>query len=342
MSPRLLGPHAWRGVVDAVVEERLVGLLGAAVDGGLAVSDEQAAEVAALRREAAVRAARLDTAVVAVHDALDVAGVDHRILKGQATARVLYPSPTWRDAGDVDLWVRPAALDATVAALTPLGFALRPAVLGSVPDAALLGRVTFDGPDGVEADVHVALRYWSAAVPNAAFDHSQAIVIGARTMQALDREGMAVHAAAHLVVGHRWSTVADLLRLLTPDLALRERFGDELSPATAAAVVAAVERCRRVVPVAPLADEAWLRAQAARPQARIAAGVQALPGLRAELWPLVHGDVTTSVRALRQLVLPSRALLAQRGMTLPGHYRRLAGRIAHLDQPGQPYPPPEA
>lgn len=336
-----LGPHVWRALVDTVIVDRLMGLLGASVDAGFPVTDEQAAEVTDLRREAAVLAARLEDTLLAVHDALVAAGVEHRVLKGLATGRVLYPSPAWRDSGDVDLWVRPTHAEAAARVIEGLGAAPRPAVLGpALPDATMMGRSTFDLRSGLEVDVHARLLYGWPEVPDSAFDHVVTVDVAGRSLAVLDVEGMAVHAAAHHAVGSRRSTEADLVRLLGPNLALRDRFGDELSPVTAAAVVDAFDDVRHWMPGLTLPDEGWLRHRARRPSARIGRRLQRLPPLRFYLGPLVRGDAPTTIRALRQVVLPDRELLDQRGMTLRRHYRRIAGRLAHLDQPGQPYAPP--
>lgn len=83
------------------------GLLGGAVEAGaLPVTDSQRAEV----RDAARGRARVDLCLehelLATVQVLEDAGVASRVLKGQAWAHTVYPDPSWRGVGDIDLLVR--------------------------------------------------------------------------------------------------------------------------------------------------------------------------------------------------------------------------------------------
>ncbi len=102
-----LGPEAWQDLQFAVGHQRIEGLLGAAVEAGAwPVTGGQLDDV----REATRARAKVDLCLehellVAVRT-LEDAGVTCRVLKGSAWAHSVYPDPSWRGFGDVDLLVR--------------------------------------------------------------------------------------------------------------------------------------------------------------------------------------------------------------------------------------------
>ena len=125
-SPRLpaapLDPAAWSGLLSDVGRERLEGLLGAAVAAGaLVVTDEQMHDVRLVAQGRAAETLRLERELLLTHGALERAGIAHRVLKGHAWAHTVYPDPSWRAFGDVDLLVRTHDWDRTVEVLESTG-----------------------------------------------------------------------------------------------------------------------------------------------------------------------------------------------------------------------------
>ncbi|HWG73750.1 MAG TPA: nucleotidyltransferase family protein [Acidimicrobiales bacterium] len=103
---RHLADEAWHGLLREVGQQRIEGLLGAAVmAGALPVSDEQREETRETVRGRAGVDLRLERELLATTRALGHAGVAHRVLKGPAMAHTAYPDPSWRGFGDVDLLV---------------------------------------------------------------------------------------------------------------------------------------------------------------------------------------------------------------------------------------------
>ena len=90
---------------------RLLGLLGAAIgEGEFPVTASQAASFEERLRGWLGHTLRVERMLLQAVDALDAAGLDHRVLKGVALAHTVYPDPAWRVFGDVDLLVPPDAL----------------------------------------------------------------------------------------------------------------------------------------------------------------------------------------------------------------------------------------
>ena len=125
-SPRLpdapLDPAAWSGLLSDVTRERIEGLLGAAVAAGaLVVTDEQLHDVRSVAQRRAALALGLERELLLTHEALEKAGIAHRVLKGHAWAHTVYPDPSWRAFGDVDLLVGTDDWDRAVEVLESTG-----------------------------------------------------------------------------------------------------------------------------------------------------------------------------------------------------------------------------
>ena len=93
-------------LVAECVAHRVLGLLGSAVGAGaLPVTDQQRADVETELVGWSVHGLKVEQALVRASDALSVAGVPVRVLKGPALSRTVYPEPEQRVFGDVDLLV---------------------------------------------------------------------------------------------------------------------------------------------------------------------------------------------------------------------------------------------
>ena len=99
-----LPSSAWSDLVAAVWRQRIEGLLAAAVaDGSLVVTTEQRDQVKEAARARASVDLRLERELLSTVSLLDREGVTYRVLKGPAWAHSVYPDPSWRGSGDVDL-----------------------------------------------------------------------------------------------------------------------------------------------------------------------------------------------------------------------------------------------
>ena len=96
----------------------------------------------------------LEDLLLSAVEALDRAGVPHRVMKGCAVAHLDYASPDQRIFGDLDLMVPPSGFDAAVDVLTAEGHA-RPFTAPRAGWERRFGKgASFQARDGREIDLH--------------------------------------------------------------------------------------------------------------------------------------------------------------------------------------------
>ena len=205
-------------LVELVARERLWGLAAQACDhGAIAVDQATKERLGAGHRASMVFALAVESVVIEVASALRHAGIERRLLKGAATARLLYPTPELRDTGDVDLLVRPRDFEAAIAALSTIGVVTRRwpapgnAHLTSGHERTLLH------PSGVEVDLHrrVQAMHRNSSLSEATlFANPLTVEIGGHHVDTLSLPALFIHAALHLATRDtRASTLADLVRM---------------------------------------------------------------------------------------------------------------------------------
>jgi len=201
---------------------RLIGLLAVAMEAGdFAVTDEQWAEfVPQVRMWQAVQLRHeqlLLRAATALHDA----GIDLRVLKGVALARLAYPRPEWRTFGDVDVLVPSHQFHRAAEVLStalPGGRAL-PEPFPGFDDR--YGREILVRSGELECDLHRTFisGYYGLVIPVAElFASSEAIVLAGRELPALSAVHRLLHSAIAAAVGDmqpRLSAARDLVQLLS-------------------------------------------------------------------------------------------------------------------------------
>lgn len=203
--PADVGPEEWEHGIKAMTLAGLTGLLTSAVqDGAVSLDDEQRAELAAANLQAQRAALRLEQRLILVSDLLTDRSIEHRILKGAATAHLDYPAPELRPFLDIDLLIPSAAFDGTVATLESLGGARRFAEPRARFAARFSKAVCVVSNDGIEIDLHRSLAegpFGLAMVPDELFESSEAFLLGGRRLQALGADERLIHASCHTVLG---------------------------------------------------------------------------------------------------------------------------------------------
>ena len=211
-----------RGLDDATFEllcasasrERLAGLLLDVVeDGALPASDPQADLAAAHAAEWYQRTRLLDAALLDAHDRLADAGIDHRVIKGPATAVLAYGDTLRRPYVDIDVAIQPSAFADALAVLTTdrwrrLEPDRRPGVVERLAQSVTLT----DG--SMELDLHRMLVHPPAGdrLPLApAFDlPARSFELDGVELPGLPIADAIVHSAAHTTFDHQLN--ATLLR----------------------------------------------------------------------------------------------------------------------------------
>lgn len=195
----------WSRFFGIVCEQRLTGLLVAAVDdGAFPTTVAQAEQAAAAQVESMHLALVLEQLLVRLVDGLDGADVDYRVLKGPAYARLVYPDPALRPFGDIDILVPGDQLDLAATVLKTTG-AWRPVPeLRPGFDRRFGKGATFRTAAGHEIDLHRTFIFGPFGMRMRAGDlfiSADPFVVGGRTMKTLTAEGRFVHACFHALLG---------------------------------------------------------------------------------------------------------------------------------------------
>lgn len=326
-----LDDDEWGQLLRLAESEHLTGVLLAGLNGQMAeLQDSRRENLIASHRRSMTVVLLLERAMMRAVDTLASGGIEVRVLKGSAVARLDYPNPSQRAFGDVDLMVRPEYFDAAVTALTAAGYERSGESISRLYDRRFGKGATMVAHDGTQVDLHrtfVMGRFGLTVDLDEAWAGPEPFVVAGTTLQALSAEGRLLHAAYHAVLGGwpprfvpyrdvaemvlygRWDDVrlrrmcrhwrADAV-LATAVREAWELLGLEDSTAlsTWAQQYAVRARDRRVIALHRSADSSY--------SARQLAALGALPWRHR--WSFA-----------RALVLPSRQFLRSRGTTLPAH-----------------------
>lgn len=158
----------------------------------------------ARHRDAMVWVLTIERALVEVTEVLERAGVRSVVLKGPALARCAYPDPSWRPFRDLDLLVRTPDWRLTCGLLQGLGFRRCLPEPRHGFDERFAKAATFEGPDGLQVDLHRTLAegpfgLWIDA--EALHERTIALALGDRAVQRLDDARLALHAFVHASLG---------------------------------------------------------------------------------------------------------------------------------------------
>ncbi|MST34077.1 hypothetical protein GHK86_15275, partial [Acidimicrobiaceae bacterium USS-CC1] len=196
-----LGPveaTAWTRLVQEATNQRLTGLLVAMVlDGSLDPTDAQEASLVEAHRNALARDLLVERTVLWAVGCLDASGVDHRVLKGTATAHLDYDDPGLRSFVDADLLVRADQWDRAVAALEEGGARRESREPRRGWDRQFAKCVTLTTPDRYEIDLHRTFVFgplgFTVRLPDL-WAGCEEFALGGRRVRALDREARWLHA----------------------------------------------------------------------------------------------------------------------------------------------------
>ncbi len=216
-----LGSPAWASLLRAVRDQRLIGYLASAVEAGdMVVTDEQRDEVFAQHLESCVRAVRLDRILLDLADQLLAGGIDLVVLKGTASAHLLYPDPAMRVFADNDLLFRTEQFDRALQILQGMGYVRPVAPPRPDFDRRFAKGATLKGPEGDEVDTHRNLVFGTFGFRidlDELFDSSVTFELGGRRLRALGPETRFLHACYHAALGDpdpRYSSIRDIAQML--------------------------------------------------------------------------------------------------------------------------------
>jgi hypothetical protein len=108
-EPLSVSAESCTSLLGFISRHRISGLAVAALQADwLQLPPEYERDLLARHREAMVGALAIERRLLTVADAFDDAGVQFLVLKGPAIAHSIYPDPSWREFGDLDLLVSTA------------------------------------------------------------------------------------------------------------------------------------------------------------------------------------------------------------------------------------------
>lgn len=324
---RTLDEATWTAVLAGARTHRITGLLHAATaDGALPATPAQAHAARLAHRAAQMHVMALESGLLAVVALLGGEGIDCRVLKGSAVARLDYPDPALRSFVDLDVLVRPTDIDRAAGALAAAGFARTLAEPRPGFDRRFDKGMTLISPSGFELDLHrtFVLGPWGVVMDLAElWDGGEEFTVARRTLRALSAPARFMHACYHAALGDwplRLGSLRDVAQMLhraerdpTPIRRIARSWRAE---AVLAAAVADSLRLLGLRPAGPLAE--WARAY--RPDRRE----------RAWLALHTHPDKTFAAQAIATLrILPGWRDKASylRALTAPDP-RYVAGRHA--------------
>lgn len=200
-----LEDRAFDKVLTAVSEQRLTGLLWAAiVSGAFPATSAQADRVRELHRSRLAGVLVLERLLVDTVDRLSAEGVPVRVLKGAAMAHLDYPDPAQRTFGDIDLLVPGDAFDEAVRVLGAAGCRRqfpepRPGFDGRFGKGASLRTTT-----GYEIDLHRSFSmgpFGERLALDLVWRQSESFAVAGQSLNALSPEARLLHATYHAVLG---------------------------------------------------------------------------------------------------------------------------------------------
>lgn len=198
-------PGRWPTVRSGLVFHRLTGLGVAAWEAGqLELAPEQAQQLLDDHRSAMLLALALERRLLRLVTAFEGAGVRAVVLKGTAVANALYPDPSHRPFGDLDLLVSVADWQTACATLRASGFDRDLPEPRRGFDERFGKAATHSDGDGFQVDLHRTLVLGPFGLwldPEELLGHTETFVLAGRTMERLDRTGLLLNAALHAGLG---------------------------------------------------------------------------------------------------------------------------------------------
>lgn len=329
-----LSEQAWAALLAGTQTHRMTGLVSAATsDGALPATRVQVEEAKSVHRIQLLRVMALECELLGVVELLAGGGVECRILKGSAVARLDYADPSLRSFIDLDILVRASDIERSVAILSAAGFQRTLAEPRPGFDRRFGKGMTLIPPAGFELDLHrtFVLGPWGVGLDlDQLWDEGQEFVVDGRPLRTLSQLNRFVHACYHAALGD-WPLrlgslrdIAEMLRHLDRERASIRRLAMDWD--VEAVVAAAVADTRRLLGIAPAGELSdWAE--------------RYVPSRREEAWLALHthADKTFSAQAvatvrvlprwenkaayLRALVLPDARYTAGRHASVPARFR---------------------
>jgi hypothetical protein len=338
-----LHDREWSRLIGVARSQRAEGPLTAAiVAGALPVTASQQEHAFEAHRAAMSLTLLLERELVGLARRFDEEGIDHRVVKGAATAHLDEVDPSLRAFGDIDLLVTSRTLPAAITIVEAAGGTRRHHEPRPGFDARFSKGVSFRFERNCEVDLHRTLApgpFGLLVDLDELFAEREPFTIGGQRLLALDRPGRFLHACYHAALGDprpRLTSLRDLVHTAPRDAdECRVVLGRAVRWQSRAVVGAAIDHARRAFgwrPPEPLAS--WA-AREPRPAREVRwldayAGDGRLPALQSIQAIAAVDGIADRLAYARAIALPARS--AGRTPTSE-RARRGARALARLTRP---------
>lgn len=324
----------WGSLLGVLVEQRLTGLaVAASAEASLGIAPRQRAELLARHREAMLRCLSLERVLLALADEFDALGLPLIVLKGPALAHTMYPDPSWRPFGDLDVLVRSRDWETACEVVRALGFVRDLPEPRAGFDRRFGKAATHTNEGGLQVDLHRTLALGPFGLwmdPDDLFARTVEFRLGGKRLRRLADPVLFLHACVHASLGWRPPLLLPLRDVAqvassaevdpsdVADLARRWRIGAVVEHASWAATELAPEvgdvlgRLTAAVEPTDLEHRALTAYTTGRRRrgGMALATIRAIPGLRSK------------VTYVGDLLVPSREFLGVRGVGRASYLRR--------------------
>lgn len=322
----------WHLVLARLREEHTTGFAVAGAEAGwLDLSAEQMDLLLEAHRLAMLAPLAVERGLLELATEFDAGDVEFVVLKGPALAHTVYPDPSWRYFGDLDLLVRAGDWRKASAILESLGYRRGlPEPRGGF-DQRFGKAAEFRREVGIEVDLHRTLVVGPFGLwiePEALFEGTTELPLWNRTIRRLDDTLLQLHACIHASLGW-WPPlrmpVRDVAQVAHCARVDWEALAERAARWNLRAVVRhALEIASETLEIGfPAAARQVMAQTASRKEVRALQGYvtdrrnrggTAIPTLRA-----IRG-VRAKAAFVRALILPNREFLAARSGSRPASY----------------------
>jgi hypothetical protein len=195
----------WDRFLERLEIERLTGLAVAGWEAGwLELSYEQAEDLLSAQREAMLLCLKIERVLLQLADRFDRDEIEFVALKGPALAHTVYPDPSCRPFGDLDVLVRTRDWRRALAILADMEFGRRLPEPRPGFDERFGKAATHDREDGIVVDLHRTLVVGPFGLwiePEELFDHTAPFTLAGRELRRLDDTAQLTNVCVHAALG---------------------------------------------------------------------------------------------------------------------------------------------
>jgi hypothetical protein len=204
-APPSMTSELWDEVFTALHSFRITGLaVAGAASGWLNLSADQFEQLLEAHRQAMLSPLAVERGLLEIAAEFDAQGIQFVVLKGSALAHTVYPDPSWRFFGDLDLLVRGRDWRKVIAILEELGYRRNLPEPSTGFDERFGKASEFRRSGGIEVDLHRTLVVGPFGLwiePDLLFEGTTDLPLWGRTLMRFDDTLMQLHACMHASLG---------------------------------------------------------------------------------------------------------------------------------------------